>query len=383
MSIVANRYTCVVRWKAGERAALANLAGANPVALVPLIEPTPMAFSKAKTSDAFRAQIRKTVASVGQSWGTRPAFIDDHLIASIREAGRVRPLVILLHEVHSYGLNVAPILRLGDSAETVRAVLASQPSESPVGLRIVPSHEVSVGRILSVLTSWGLSPSRVHLFVDQVVVDSVESPARQLMRLPLMLGWQGVTLLGGSFPADLSDLEPDVHVLPRMEWLRFLLLLTEWPATMPRIGFGDYGTIHAQFQEPKPGCRPSASVRYALDDSWLVLRGYSVSNKEAGGFEQFRGHAMYLMGHPDFRGRTFSYGDRYIAGRCAPGATTGNLTTWLAASMNHHIATTCANLGALTAERVAEIAAARRQRAEGARGLISPVSGIHVRPMQP
>ena len=97
-------------------------------------------------------------------------------------------------------------------------------------------------------------------------------------------------------------------------------------------------------------------MRYAVEDEWLVLRGYSIRDKKAGGMGQFRGHAQYLSRLPEFSGSAFSPGDAYISARAKRGATTGNLTTWLSASMNHHLTLTSSSLAALSQAHVAVVA---------------------------
>jgi len=147
-----------------------------------------------------------------------------------------------------------------------------------------------------------------------------------------------------------------VHHLRRREWRRFKSLLSVLPETARCPAFGDYGTLHPLYEEPQDGCRPSASVRYAVEDEWLVLRGYSIRDKKAGGMGQFRGHAQYLSRLPEFSGSAFSPGDAYISARAKRGATTGNLTTWLSASMNHHLTLTSSSLAALSQAHVAVVA---------------------------
>jgi hypothetical protein len=360
MTAPPRHYTCVLRWKAGERTALANVRSEHAAHFSPIIEPTPKAFRHANAApDAFRSILRRTAHEIAFSWYRHPFFIDSHLIDDIAGQSSLEPLVILLQEAQVYGLRGAPVLRLKHSCAVGRQLVSLVPAGATIGLRVDAADMISkigVARVAKTLETLDLLPDRVHLFVDQGVVETDEPPAWLIHGLPQASRWRGVTLLGGSFPKDLRDLPPDLHHLPRLEWRRFKNLIGDLPTGTRIPAFGDFGTLHAHFEEPKGDCRPSASVRYALEDVWLLLRGYAIANKEAGGIEQFRGHAQFLASHPEFSGAGFSFGDSYIADRCRAGATTGNLTTWLAASMNHHITRTCCSLAALVSDHAVVVA---------------------------
>jgi len=346
------KYACVLRWKAGERNALASIAAQRAALLVPIIEPTPSAFRRAgERRDAFRNVLRKTAQQIGLVWAKRPCFVDAHLIQGIASSLSLDPLLHLMSETQSYGLRVAPVLRLRHHSESVRAVVAVTPDSQLIGLRVSGSEigsEVGAARLSQALAQWGLGPERIHLFIDLGVVKSDVPQLQGLLGTPWLRRWGALTLLAGSFPRDLTGLRPDIHYVPRIEWRMYKHLLRRWPSDVPAPTFGDYGTQHAEFREPKVPCFPSMSVRYAMEDDWLVLRGYSNLNREAGGSHQFYAHARYLVDHPEFAGAGFCVGDRYIVERLSPGATTGNLTTWLAASMDHHMSLTAANVARLS-----------------------------------
>jgi len=352
MTPAPRRYSCVVRWKTGEQSALSQLAGTPASMLVPIIEPTPSAFGRSSDrQDQFRNTLRKTARQVGLTWARRVSFVDTHLIHGLASRLSVDPLQHLMTEIRAYGLRTAPILRLRYQTQSARAVVAATLDYPLIGLRVSGAEivsEVGAARLNQALIQWGVEPERIHLFVDLGLVNSEVPQLQMLVRIPWLSRWGALTLLAGSFPKDLTGLSPDIHRLPRVEWRMYKQLLRNWPSDLPVPAFGDYGTQHAEFKEPKVPCYPSASVRYALEDDWLVLRGYSHLNLEAGGSEQFYAHARYLAGHPEFAGAGFCEGDRYIVDRLRPGATTGNLTTWLAASMDHHISLTAASIARLS-----------------------------------
>ena len=296
---------------------------------------------------------------VGLAWVGRPCFFDPHLIQDVAGRLALSPDELLLGAADSYGLRASPILRLAHSLALAKRIVAGRARGSVVGVRVsAPDVGSMIGktRLAKLLTESSLPPERVHLFVDLGVLDTDAPPTDLLLSLPYLGRWQAVTILAGSFPPNLMELEPGIHSLPRLEWRMYRHLLNEWPNSYPVPGYGDFGTQHAEFREPQIPCFPSLSVRYAREDDWLVLRGYSSKNKEGGGSRQFIAHARFLTQHLDYSGESFSAGDQYIRERTLTGATPGNLTKWLAASMNHHMCLTAANLARLATETIEVVA---------------------------
>jgi hypothetical protein len=81
--------------------------------------------------------------------------------------------------------------------------------------------------------------------------------------------------------------------------------------------------------------RPSASVRYTANGSWLVLKGRNLRDY---GYEQFHDVCRELVGMAEYSGRDFSWGDGYIDDCANEIVGTGNLTTWRKVGTSHHIA---------------------------------------------
>ena len=80
--------------------------------------------------------------------------------------------------------------------------------------------------------------------------------------------------------------------------------------------------------------KPSGTIRYAIDDAWLIMKGPNVRDY---GYGQFLGHCQKVRLSPHYQGADFSVGDKYISD-CADGnASTGNLSTWRWVGSNHHL----------------------------------------------
>jgi len=337
-------YSPVLRWKAGERNALAGLAARSAEIVLPVIEPTPQAYEHANgRAKALRAEVRKAARTIETAWAHRDFYYDTHLIDGLGWDHPSTPLIALGEEIQALGLAGRAILRIEQSPETWRHVVDDSGPGPIVGLRVRArdlSSTAGQARLRGLIKESGLAPNAAHLFVDLGVIRAATAPLPTALAVPHLGPWHRVTLIAGSFPRDLTHLEPGIHHLPRLEWGLYLDTLATWARDLGPVAFGDFGTQHAEFYEPAKPCYPSISARYALETEWLVLRGYSLKKKEYGGFGQFYGHAKVLTRSAGFFGHEFSGGDAYIAQRLSQGATTGNLTTWLSASMSQHLTLT-------------------------------------------
>lgn len=154
--------------------------------------------------------------------------------------------------------------------------------------------------------------------------------------VPRLREWRSFVVAGGGFPESLIGMpQLELSEVPRVEW-------QVWRNIIPRLrrarlpAFGDYAISHVQPSEVDPRImRPSASVRYTSEESWLVLKARNLRDY---GYGQFRDVCRFLIGLPNYSGRDFSWGDGYIDD-CAGGAVgTGNLTTWRKVGTSHHLA---------------------------------------------
>ena len=166
-------------------------------------------------------------------------------------------------------------------------------------------------------------------------------------RIPTLKEWRRFIIAGGSFPVNLEGLAIGTRIQPRYDWLHWQAWAPAPKAAWARTpDFGDYTVQHPVFQLPPPGANPSASIRYAAEYHWVIMRGGPLRSKKTAGSKQYYGNAQLLCEHDDFKGATFSLGDKYISDVADHRGDPGNTTTWLTAAINHHIT--------LTAKQVSE-----------------------------
>lgn len=145
---------------------------------------------------------------------------------------------------------------------------------------------------------------------------------------------------------NLDGMAVGTRAQPRYDWLHW----QAWAqAQDQRSGhvrcFCDYTIQHAVYEPPQGG-RPSASIRYAAETYWLIMRGEAPSKKN-GGSRQYYGNAQLLCEHEEFKGSTFSFGDRYVFDAARRSGGPGTPATWITAGINHHVTLTARQVAAL------------------------------------
>jgi hypothetical protein len=146
----------------------------------------------------------------------------------------------------------------------------------------------------SCLKTYAIPPTLVDLVIDRGGVDGGSLRYQEFAHLiPWVSSWRTLTLLAGSFPEDLSRLaRGKMHRLQRFEWRQWQEL-GAWPGRRP--AFGDYTIQHVLFKEPVAVPNYSASVRYTVEEEYVVLRGEGVLNEDGPGHGQWNAWATLLI----------------------------------------------------------------------------------------
>jgi hypothetical protein len=145
-----------------------------------------------------------------------------------------------------------------------------------------------------------------------------------------------LVIVGTSFPSSMGEVKRGLSIIPRHEWVLYTeltKLLTKQKLRIPI--FGDYIINHPNLlQADMRIVKPAASIRYTINNSWLIIKGLNVRDN---GTKQYKDHCKDLIKSGYFYGNAFSVGDSYIFD-CSKGKKkTGNLTTWRWVGTNHHI----------------------------------------------
>jgi hypothetical protein len=195
-----------------------------------------------------------------------------------------------------------------------------------------------IDKLLSMLRH---EPNNIDLIIDLKLVDYRIPEYVQLSRqIPYIVDWRSLTLLGGSFPLDLSHLKAnDTYKIPRLEWLKWQNEVEKASDQLERVPiFGDYTIQHPIYREPVQFPRVSASIRYTTSDQWVIFRGEWIGKKDGSGAAQYPAWAQLLVARPElYSGEKFSFGDEYIMRKSLDGTKSGGAREWLIVGINHHI----------------------------------------------
>ncbi|RYZ28034.1 MAG: hypothetical protein EOP49_41800 [Sphingobacteriales bacterium] len=145
--------------------------------------------------------------------------------------------------------------------------------------------------------------------------------------------WLEVVAASGSFPENLNGMTPgSIYRLERLEWhIRQVIITTEG---LEQVRYGDYGTKNPAYSEAN--FQGTSSIKYTIEFHYLIYRGELPQNHPRGA-AQYIDHAVRLTGSADYMGAAFSWGDQRIHEIAASGTKTGNATTWVEISQNHHV----------------------------------------------
>ena len=364
-----SHYVPILRWKQAERFALRYLREEDRKRITPLIELTPQAFKSRKTAERVSTPldpaqvIHHEAKKLLESCANFPFFLDLRHVAVdvVRTHGKVHAFEYFAEIGRSYKLALVPVTGLSRTKE-YQASVATVVKDDKRGicLRLTPAEIIDAGfasNIRALLKSLGLSEDAVHLLVDyeanDPVVPSVES---LLAAIPNLSKWRTLSVASGAFPPDLQGFEPGNRKIPRTDWLAWKKAVSTAKNSLRKPSFSDYTIQCGLYKEPVDGCNPSVSVRYTLDEEWLIMRGDAVRGKATShsqetrpGREQWHGQAQLLCDDENlFYGEGFSWGDAFIHEKSLDSKNYGSHEIWLPAGINHHmtvVSRQIANLG--------------------------------------
>ena len=342
-------YVPVLRWKRGEWRALKRVGEADRDLITPLLEFTPTDLG----ANGVDERLEEHAATMADCWGPRFALIDTALVPSSIQGARGRhPLLVFAEHAHSNQLGAVPVTGLDrDAGSRTAAREAARRLGTGAAIRLRRPDFIRPdlgGQVADLCEFLGLVPEQLDLILDYGRSDS-SAPAfgTVLSRIPRLREWRTLTAISGAFPKDLSSFSVGEHDYPRADWIWWRDQVRP-PHRLPRVpAYGDYTTQHAVFSEPPARANFSASIRYAAENHWVVMRGEGVFKDDGPGFAQWPANAQLLCDREEFCGAEFSAGDGYIFDTGQQIEKTGNAETWLAAAVNHHLVFTARQIATL------------------------------------
>lgn len=352
----SKQYVPVLKWKRGERFALAQLSNTQKELITPLFEIPPIPYDHQQKM--FKKTLDEHLSNFGSDMleclsPSKHIFIDAHTIHDDERLGAastlsntLSPLEHVITEAQQVGFTTVPVtslLRYPEYHNAVDKCISSY--ANGVALRLFPTDLEDYTAFIKSLEHWlhgtDAEKDQIDIIIDFKEIDPNEPSTvlnnifSTLARFPHMNEWRTLTLLSTSMTENLSAIQTGTNSqIPRVEWNLYTQILnsnlTRYPA------YGDYTIGHPEWFDFDPvTMNAGANIKYTIDDYFLIFRGYGIRNK---GLSQMQGLCNHVIQHSEYCGPQFSFGDEYIMG-CANGTlSTGNPETWVRVNVNHHLA---------------------------------------------
>lgn len=327
------KYVPIVKCKKGEQKALLKLSDSVKESVIPLIE-IPL-FTK--------AMIKRNVtveSLINSFWENRKFFFYfmpdwyegyDDFNKFVRE--NIEPLC------SNYAIPVID-LSLVEMIEDWRIL-----AKNDIAIRLRNNEFGFIEDVLNPLfNNTGLKRNQVHLIFDLQYVGENDLFAKisvlkaAFSDLDNSSEFASIIISCVSFPKPLPPMDSKkIYRFKRVETELFITALK----LSKRFGFNyvysDYGPSDIEENVFIIGMSPNFKIKYTAIDEYLYIKGIQIKR---GGLdiENVRELAQILTTCADYCGEDYSWGDKSIYD-IANGITsaTGNLTTWVSYSLNHHI----------------------------------------------
>jgi len=349
MSFQALHYVPCLRWKQGEYKAVSLLSDSARDLITPLIEVPEKGYdfetqTDKKSLDDHLAPFAKRLHS---NWQTKICFVDLKLIdPSERLKSGTHPVRYIFEQLNLYGCSGIPVTGFDRDPQyqhEVKRAVSKDRRGLCIRLSIESAAKSSLKASVATLLGSNMPIEECDLILDLeappnfVPLEGFANLIQSIiLRLPYLDRWRTFTLMGSSFPSSMAEITTSPMVIPRNEWLVYKLLRTKLSSGDTRIPtFGDYVINHPEvLQVDMRLVKPAATIRYTIDDAWLIIKGPNVRDH---GYGQYLDHCKTLTSDPRFLDSTFSGADKYISDCAAGRAKTGNLSTWRWIGTNHHL----------------------------------------------
>jgi hypothetical protein len=330
------RYVPMLRSKAGEVTALRHLTPQAKQRIFPVfhLNARPPATFVTALPQAWPHELAIDGLFNFAQTGTTAAFIST--VSALRQAGAT---VVPSVEYNADPAYVAAVRRFV-TARHPHLVLKAALSHLPHIVAWLNQQNWPTANVDLVIVAGHAAdyePQQFASFVAHALATSLPTPTQ----------WRSVALASSSAPKDYSGLSVGRNDVPRLCWRLWNAVRGQF--TNFRLDYGDFGVAHPDLTEP-PGiamAKASVSVRYAIDDIWIVLKGRPTTGQSGQPMgQQYRTHARTLRADPQFDQLTGCWADQRIV-TFANGPTTsgsGGRTQWVEIGVNRHLSLVCDRL---------------------------------------
>jgi hypothetical protein len=345
-----HHYVPVLKVKPGEKRALRAVESSHRPRITPLLE-----IVERKADRAVDAHLNTAFKGLADSIASYSrCFLD----ARELEDDGPEAAEEVFQRASSAGIVFTPVTGI---SRTVDLGAALGHHDNGIALRLT-REELERGNLSedlrAFLSLYGLRPEGTDLIidlgpVDEMIVDGVAALTTAfLAAVPHHQRWRTLTVSACAFPKSMGVVTRDSHSLvERAEWIAWRDHLHARRNSLVRLpAFSDCAIQHPTGVEDFDfrTMQVSASIRYALSEAWLLVKGHSTRITRPG--HQFPDLATRLVyGHlrTEFAGPAHCEGCRSIKAAANLAEGFGSAEVWRRLGTIHHIAMVMQGLASL------------------------------------
>ncbi len=341
MTFGDHHYVPVLKVKRGEKSALGSVLQPLRARITPLLEVVERKADKAATVAAHLDNAFKGLAGSVISYAR--CFLDAREIASDGPAAALE----VFRRANSAGIVFTPVTGISRTAD-LAAALAHQ--RHGIALRLTREEFESgnlTGSLQAFMAKHGLAPEGTDLIVDlgavdEMIVDGVAAlTAAFLSDVPDHRRWRTFTISACAFPMRGGVARNSDNLVERVEWIAWRDRLHKARGRLARLP--TFSDCAIQYPTGVEGFDPrimqmSASIRYAMPDDWLLIKGESTRVTRPG--VQFPALATKLVyGHlrSSFFGPAHCEGCKSMKAAADRAGGFGSAEAWRRLGTIHHI----------------------------------------------
>ena len=348
MKLSPDMYVPVLKFRTGEYQAIFRLSEAAknrvaPLFVIPQIEFDFETWSPKHTVDEHVSPFAKRYYA---KWKTREAWVDidpSHYSATMDSGLDV--ITHVFEQLRKLKTSAIPVAALNQPPAMIVALAKIIATDNRgVGIRVRledimrPDFSTSVTALLKQL---GVSTAQTDLIVDlgtpayEPYVAFATALTTALKKVIGLNEYRNFVVTGTAYPDSLKDINPPGGNLQRHDWNFYRALLSVLPFGMRRPNFGDYAIVNPAFVAiDMRMIKPAGKLVYTNKDQWWVKKGGAFRDNPG----QMHDHCQSLLKSGNFRGGTFSEGDKYIEGCASKSAGYGpsSQTRWKEVAISHH-----------------------------------------------
>lgn len=328
------RYLPVLRTKAAEIPALANLSNSAKTRTFPLFRMT----------EKVSATVQSSIITKLQNF---PFSLDGSYNFDV--TGSTNGFISLFNTLGGGGLPIIPAVSTNDDQVYITAALGLI-GKFEEGLVVISTLDDA-----SSSEQWCLNNNLNLKDVDLIVaIGDVSNLSiatyseyikNEICKSIMGQKFKSVSLHSFSAAKDHSGYNRGRSLVPRKCWKLWNNVVGyEIPF---KLNYSDCGHIHFSLEEP-PGyamANATVSVRYTIDDNWVVIKGSPTRGASGSPMgAQYRSHAKALTKELEFNQIPGCWGDGKIQDYATSSGSAGGRQQWVEILLNRHISHVCERL---------------------------------------